>query len=439
MTDSTFETLFAGQLREYAEAGVRPIDRHAVAEETIATGRPRFGRRWTLGRARRPLVLVLLTLLTLGLAASAAIIGSRLLAPPSLLEAPRIYLGEMVSAPDLSVPRWLPELVLLDDGRVLIIGGNDGAATTSEIYDPRTGRSLSTGRMVSADALDVSSAVRLRDGRVLVVGDARPFDAPFFAVAQIFDPTTMLFESVGPMVTPRAGAQLALLPDGRVLMTGGTTPVDINTTLASAEVFDPVSSTFSGTMPMRTSRHGHALATLLDGRVMVVGGETATGGGGSAVSQAEVYDPRTGTFADAGTMVAASGGRLAIPLPDGRVVVFEPTMIDEGPVGAAIWDPATATFKEAGGLRHHVTGAVLLDDGRIFMIGVPTRDTTWAGVYDPVAETSVDLLAPSAWWPSMVRVTDGRVLIVGGLTDGNVRDTGGWRLAPAVPTVEIFQ
>ncbi len=85
MPDLTFETLLSGQLREYAEAGVRPIDRFAIAEETIAGGRtmPRWRRAWGLApmRGSRVLIPLLVGLLLVALVGGALLVGSRLVLP----------------------------------------------------------------------------------------------------------------------------------------------------------------------------------------------------------------------------------------------------------------------------------------------------------------------------------------------------------------------
>lgn len=90
MPDPTFETLLSRQLREYAEAGVRPIDRFAIAAETIASGRtmPRWRRGWGLAPMRRNRILIplLVGLLLAALAAGALLVGSRLMAPKTLLD-----------------------------------------------------------------------------------------------------------------------------------------------------------------------------------------------------------------------------------------------------------------------------------------------------------------------------------------------------------------
>ena len=118
-----------------------------------------------------------------------------------------------------------PALVPLLDGRVLVIGDDGdggGTGTRALVYDPATGVSEPTGPLVTGDPLFVDSAVRLKDGRVLVIGSDESQMANAFA--QVFDPRTMTFAPVGRMVTPAMWAAAALLPDGRVLVAGGIPP-----------------------------------------------------------------------------------------------------------------------------------------------------------------------------------------------------------------------
>ena len=102
MPDTTFETVLAMRLREYAEAGVVPIDRYAIAEETIASGRtmPRWRRAWGLAptRGNRVLAPLLVGLLLAALVGGVLLVGSQLVAPRT---PPRTYLNELVPAPDL--------------------------------------------------------------------------------------------------------------------------------------------------------------------------------------------------------------------------------------------------------------------------------------------------------------------------------------------------
>jgi len=366
---------------------------------------------------RRPaLVVALVVLALLAIVGAALLAGGRLLTPPV---PPRTYVGAFTSAPSLSLPMANPVLVPLLDGRVLVIGDDgDGGGTTARalVYDPATGTSDVTGPLVSGDSMWVEAGVRLRDGRVLVIGNA---------AAQVFDPSTRQFAPAGPMVTPRTMAAAAVLNDGRVLVTGGY-PMGDDGATSSAELFDPATSTFSATGSMTTSRAEHTMAVLPDGRVFV--------SPGASRYTVERFDPATATFSAAGEMSSWSFGP-AMTLPDGRVVVIGGSSLgDHG--SAAVWDPSALTFGPEHDRPGWVRRATLLDDGRILLIG---GRANWAAVVDLDRAQTTRIQPPQAWQPRTVRLADGRVLVVGGLEDGNLRPEGGGTSAPGVTTVEIFR
>jgi hypothetical protein len=250
----------------------------------------------------------------------------------------------------------------------------------------------------------LGSAVRLRDGRVLVTGDG---------VSEIFDPTTLQFASVGPMATARSFPELALLPDGRVLIAGGVLP-DEQTRLRSAELFDPDTLSFSPTGSMQYG--GGPMGTLPDGRVFV-----------ASSPNAEVYDPRSGTFADAGVNLPGGVTGTTV-LADGRVAIVGVTSATGFYAGGfvGVWDLAGHTYREVwgGSQSHPLWSATTLDDGRVLVTG--GRGAAWAGVLDPATAQMTPVSAPAASRPASTRLLDGRVLIVGGLET-------------ALPTVQIFQ
>ena len=349
--------------------------------------------RGGIASLRPALVVALVALLALALAGGAVLVGSRPFPPAPT---PHVYVNELVAAPDLPTPMGAPTVATLLDGRVLVMS-NSRLPNTALLYDPSTGVSIPAGPLPSSDRM-LGSAVRLRDGRVLVTGDG---------VSAVFDPTTLQFAPIGPMVTARSFPGLALLPSGRVLVAGGSQPGGV-TQVRSAELFDPDTLSFSPTGAM--SFDGGPMGPLPDGRVFV-----------ASSPNAEVYDPRSGTFAFAG--VIPSGVTAATALPDGRVVVVGVTGSQSGGY-VGVWDPTERTYRQVHDGSHPLFAATLLDDGRVLVTG--GRGAAWAGVLDPATAQMTPVSAPAASRPSSTRLLDGRVLIVGGLET-------------ALPTVQIFQ
>jgi hypothetical protein len=423
MPDLNFETFLAGQLRQYAEAGVRPIDRFAIAEETIAVGRtmPRWLRSWGLAsmRGNRVLVPLLIGLLLAALGGGALLVGGRLLAPPPPSR------DSLVDLPDLSRPMAHPLVAPLADGRALVIGnGGEGGdpTVTAELYDPATGTSTPIGPIGTPRGF-VDSAVPLNDGRVLLLADGD---------ASILDPATRRIAPVGPMVTPRRGPT-AVLNDGRVLIAGGITPGGgYKTDLTSAELFDPDTLTFSATGPMATS--AEAMATLPDGRVFVAPGNDG---------MAQVFDPATRTFSPAGRPFPDFTG-IPIGLPDGRVALFGSGAI-QSRRHTAVWDPTSLTFSAAGAPLGQITGATLLGDGRVLLIGCgdgrpENIGPHWTSLFDPATGIMAAGPQTAACQPTVGGLPDGRAILVGGLDGtGSYLEGSGIHDTPAVSAVEIFQ
>lgn len=175
---------------------------------------------------------------------------------------------------------------------------------------------------------------------------------------------------------------------------------------------------------MTIARGPAVLALLPDGRVLVVGGTHPDSGA------AELFDPATGAFTLTSPLPAAgphpAGGiywpeevAAAVALPDGRVLVpgrrcMESASTIEGrfPTAAAIYDPTTETFTASSPMPHCVETATALPDGRVFLTAF-WGDTNWSGIYDPVTDTVTETAAPPAGrYMDVVGLRDGRVLVV---------------------------
>lgn len=180
----------------------------------------------------------------------------------------------------LATERTRFSATVLADGRVLIAGGYSstdylaggaGYLTSAEVFDPRTGSSVPTGPM--ATARDRHSATLLDDGRVLIVGGETRVggwtENPIgdVATAELYDPSTGTFSRAGTMTDGGRSMHTATrLADGRVLIVGGKLPH------AAGEVFDPLAGRFNPTASLTTELTEVTSATLLlDGRVLVTG------------------------------------------------------------------------------------------------------------------------------------------------------------------------
>lgn len=170
------------------------------------------------------------------------------------------------SAGQMSIARSFAALARLPDGRVLIVGGGAVNLRTDrpDIFDPKTGRfSLAAETTMRTRP----AAVALNDGRVLVAGGANQDGV--LRTAEVYDPALGTFTRVGDLAAPRASANLTVLPQGDVLVTSGDVQV------LAHEIYDPLKNTFKAADTQSLRRRTTA-TKLLDGRVLLVGGGTAS-------------------------------------------------------------------------------------------------------------------------------------------------------------------
>lgn len=139
--------------------------------------------------------------------------------------------SELVSP--MAVPRESHTATLLEDGRVLIIGGHSGRRENMEVYASAERFDPGTLRFEPAGALGIArhkhDAIKMRDGRVLVVGGADRTDRVHYSTTEIYDARTGAFAR-GPSMAHRRykiAGTAALLPSGDVLVTSGAAVAEL--------------------------------------------------------------------------------------------------------------------------------------------------------------------------------------------------------------------
>jgi hypothetical protein len=283
--------------------------------------------------------------------------------------------GSLVAAPLMGTARSAHSATVLTDGRILVAGGSTGAAATNaaEIFDPAANEwTPVAGGMIQARSNHTASL--LADGRVLFAGGDNAGAAT--AALEIFDPASNAFSSVGVMTSARTSFASAILSDGRVMLIGGSNG---SAPVASTEIFDPVSNTVAAGPALSAPRMAHSATTLLDGRVLVAGGTTVvTNPDGSTtntdLASAEIYDPATGNFAvSASSLAAPRRDHKAFLLPNNNsVLIVGGTSAGAEVTTAELFLPSTGTFAVTGSpsvARQHSTGSALSQDGILFLAG----------------------------------------------------------------------
>jgi hypothetical protein len=281
--------------------------------------------------------------------------------------------SSFLSTGSMSTARVGQAAALLANGKVLVTGGTDGvsrAFTSAELYDPGSGTFSPSAGSMSAARIFHSSTL-LPNGKVLIAG-GRDFNFGTTATADLYDPGSDAFTPTGSLNLARRAQTATLLPDGRVLVAGGVfQPQGNSAATATAEIYDPVGGAFAFTGSMAVARVGHTATLLPNGKVLVTGG---TIGEANIIptATAELYDPSIGLFSPAGSMVIARAFQSATLLPNGKVLLaggLDANLNAEST--AELYDPVSGSFSLTGGLstarENHL--AAMLATGNVLLAG----------------------------------------------------------------------
>jgi large repetitive protein len=255
-------------------------------------------------------------------------------------------------------------------------------------------------------------------------------DCLHLSSAELYDPSTETFTTTGDMTTARTGHTATLLPDGKVLIAGGYFLVDTPRgprpiLLASAELYDPATGTFSATGDMVAVGSvccADSAILLADGKVLIAHGRV-----GSQPAVAELYDPVTGTFSRTGDqLVIWSGAQTATLLPDGRVLLVICCTAEQ------LYDPASGTFSltdRTKRISQDGFGAAALTNGTVLFVGGYCDcgiTSSGAEVYDRSTGSfsATGNMTTARSYHSVTPLGDRTVLIAGGQNDSFSNSAG---------------
>ena len=331
---------------------------------------------------------------------------------------------------DMNLARFGHSATLLPDGRVLVAGGLDGAINTlaeAEIFDAASNSWSNVASMAHPRS---GAAALLPNGKVVVLGGSSPYDP---ASAEQFDPATGLWQAISSMTVARSSASCTLLQDGQLLVLGG----------GSAERYDSATDSWSSAGSLRSSS-GHLAGLLPDGRVLAISAEGqefyspvtnswsndgSLAGATRAVriskdevlavrgAQAARFKPSAGTWSAAGTPLMEAKDAY-VTLQDGSVLFLGPT--------AQRYDPVANAWSLAGtpatGSQAH--GAVTLSSGKVLALAANGQTE----LYDPATNAwTASVAMPTAACAAVILLQDGSVLAAGSSAGGVIQ---GYRYDP---------
>ena len=184
------------------------------------------------------------------------------------------------------------KIFVVPDGRVFVAGPEQ----TSRFLDTAGTGKWTTGPKRRFGTRADGTAVMYGDGKVLVVAGGTPGNVPT-NTAEIIDlnATSAAWQYTSPMANPRRHANATLLPDGKVLVTGGSRSRENNNAAGAilpAEAWDPTTGKWTTLASLTIPRIYHSTAILLpDGRVLTAGGDRPTGAKYPSQQNAQIYSP----------------------------------------------------------------------------------------------------------------------------------------------------
>ncbi len=298
------------------------------------------------------------------------------------------------------------------------MGGITWSASTTPVQTAIAGPKMVVGRNDHASTL-------LPDGRVLIAGGSFIVG---ISSAEVYDPAENAFALVGSMAVKRPSLTATLLTNGMVLVVGGGSDL--------LEQFDPAANSFVTKGKLEVARAAHTLTTLGNGDIIIAGGA----GSSTLIERYRQVDGQW-IVSQAGNLTVARSGHAAVLLASGEIVFAGGT----GGSGtfAERYNPQTQISVPLSGPASPLP-LVAAGSGKILFQAQPFEVPGGTELYDAEANTLVSLPAapPKASGGNYFSLANGDFLITGGQTSGNFNfgveifnpRTGAFKAAPSLAT-----
>ncbi|MDP1727561.1 MAG: kelch repeat-containing protein [Bacteroidota bacterium] len=294
---------------------------------------------------------------------------------------------------------------LLSNGKVLVMGGNDGTFLNLKLYRSaalyNNGTWSSTANM-STERDEVAS-ILLDNGNVLVAGGEN--DTSELKSCEIYNVSTGTWSATGNMNIKRSGSKLIKLNNGKILAVGGNYQ-------KSCELYDQGTGTWTITGAFNLSRGTSVEATKLpNGDVLLTGSSDS----------AEIYSAANGTWSRVPAAMKDRSHASAILMSNGKVLIAG----GSADYTTEVFDPVTKTITKVGDLNEYASSCKMinLNNGNVLIYGmgdifsidrkalqvynVNSAKWTYAGTVGPSVITGFDY--------TVNRLPTGKILYAGGM------------------------
>ena len=267
-------------------------------------------------------------------------------------------------------------------------------------------------------------ATTLKNGLVLITGGQEDDGV----ATELYDPKTGTFSATGVPKQAHYGHSSALLLDGRVLVAGGDQI--LHTANPTCELYDPQTGKWTTTGDLNEGRSWAAAVTLNDGRVLLAGGLRQGVSPSADSSVSELYDPALGTWTKTPPLAVARLRHTLTKLNDGRVLLVGGFGANVYPAEPELYDPAQNKWLAAAplGLDVSLSSAVLLKDGRVLVAGCGDAGSLYDPTKNAWAKTG-NLKISRCGGQTLALLANGDALLSGGQAASTERfkvATGEW-------------